>query len=210
MRLRFAACGLRLLALAAVLACAPGCEIAGVVAHAIGPPAVEALYTPAQTPMLVLAENFANPSSGQIEAEQLERFVIDELTAHAVAPMADYEAVYSLRANEPARFRAMSIDQLGKLAGAAQVLYINLQLSTTAVAENAEAFQGSASVTVRIIDVETGRTLWPEQGSEGYPLHEDSRMVRKQPGVNDAAVRRDLQRSLAYQIGQLFYKYKPE
>src|SRR5687768_4069786 len=57
----------------------PGCQYAGVVAHVIGPPAVEPLYVPAQTPMLVLAENYADPSVGALEAEQLERFVIDEL-----------------------------------------------------------------------------------------------------------------------------------
>jgi hypothetical protein len=190
--------------------CLAGCQAAGVVAHIMGPPAVEPLYVPAKTPMLVLAENYADPTSGQVEAEQLERFVIEELSAHDVAPMADCERVYELRAAEPREYRAKSIDQLGAFAGAAQVLYINLQMSTTDIGQGSEVFHGRGSAMVRIVDVETGRTLWPEEGSDGYRVSEDSHLVRARPGVDDASVRRDVQHSLADQIGKLFYKYKPD
>ena len=182
----------------------------GAIAHVAGPPPVEPLYVPAQTPMLVLAENYANPSANTVDAEQLERFVIDELVAHAVAPMADYERVYDLRASQPRQFRAKSIDELGRFAGAAQVLYINVQLATTDVGQGSEVFQGSGSAVVRIVDVETGRTLWPEEGSDGYPVGEQSQLVRARPGIDDASVRRDVQRAMADQIAKLFYKYKPE
>jgi hypothetical protein len=190
--------------------CPAGCQYAGAIAHVIGPPAVEPLYVPAQTPMLVLAENYANPSAGAVEAEQLERFVIDELVAHGVAPMADYEKVYSLRSSQPREFRSKSIDQLGEFAGAAQVLYINTQLATTDVGQGTEVFQGSGSAVVRIVDVETGRTLWPEEGSDGYPVSEQSQLVRATPGVDGDSVRRGVQRSIADQIAKLFYKYKPD
>jgi hypothetical protein len=190
--------------------CLPGCQYAGVVAHIIGPPAVEPLYVPAQTPMLVLAENYANPSAGQDAAEQLERFVIDELVAHGVAPMADYERVYDLRASHPREFRAKSIDQLGQLAGAAQVLYINLQLDTSDVGQGSDVFQGRGSAVVRIVDAETGQTLWPEEGSDGYPVGQQSQYERARPGVNSESVRRGVQKSIADQIGKLFYKYKPD
>src|SRR5687768_10904100 len=52
-----------------------GCNVVGAIAHVAGPPAVEPLYVPAQTPMPVLAENYANPSADTVDAEQLERFV---------------------------------------------------------------------------------------------------------------------------------------
>jgi hypothetical protein len=187
-----------------------GCQYAGVVAHVIGPPAVEALYTPAKTPMLVLAENYADPSAGQVEAEQLERFVIDELVAHDVAPMADYEKVYSVRASQPKDFRAKSIDQLGRLAGASQVLYINVQVATTDVGQGSEVYQGRGSAVVRVVDVATGQTLWPAAGSDGYPIGQQSQLVRARPGVDDASVRRGVQKAMAEQIAKLFYKYKPD
>ena len=192
------------------LLCAPGCQVAGVVAHVVGPPAVEPLYVPAKTPMLVLAENYADPSASEVGAEQLERFVIDELRAHDVAPIADCEKVWALRAAEPQQYRAKSIDQLGRIADAAQVLYINLRVGSTYVGQSSEVYQGRGSALVRIVDVASGQTLWPVDGTEGYPITQDSQLVRARPGVNDASVRRDVQRGLADQIAKLFYSYKPE
>jgi hypothetical protein len=184
--------------------------VIGAAAYVVGPPAVEPLYVPAQTPMLVLAENYADPSSSTVDGEQLERFVIDELRAHNVAPIADCEKVWALRAAQPQQYRAKSIDQLGRIAGAAQVLYINLRVGGTYVGQGSDVYQGRGSALVRIVDVETGQTLWPLEGTEGYPITQDSRLVRARPGVDDASVRRDVQRGLADQIAKLFYKYKPE
>jgi|SRR5687767_4746935 hypothetical protein len=189
---------------------AGGCQVAGFVANAVGPPPVEAVYAPPKSPMLVLAENYANPSVGAIEAEQLERFVILELQAHGVAPMADYEKVYELRAADPRKFRSTPIDELGRLAGAAQVLYLSLQVSSTDVGQSSEVFQGRGAATVRVVDVETGQTVWPGEGSEGYPVRQDSQLVRAQPGVDDASVRRAVQQGLAEQIVKLFYKHEAE
>src|SRR5262245_15230609 len=103
-----------------------GCNVVGAVAHVVGPPDVQPLYVPEKTPMLVLAENYADMSGTTVDGEQLERFVIEELQVHDVAPIADCDKVYTLRAAEPQQYRRQSIDQLGRIAGAAQVLYINL------------------------------------------------------------------------------------
>jgi hypothetical protein len=187
-----------------------GCQIAGAVAHVVGPPDVQPLYVPAKTPMLVLAENYADTSGISVDGEQLERFVIEELQIHDVAPIADCENVYTLRAAQPQQYRTRSIDQLGRIAGAAQVLYINLHSSTTYVGQSSEMFQGRGSALVRIVDVETGQTLWPTDSPEGFAVGQDLRPVRARPGVDDASVRRDVQRGLADQIGKLFYKYKPD
>jgi len=187
-----------------------GCNVIGAVAQVAGPPDVEPLYVPAKTPMLVLAENYSDLSGTTVDGEQLERFVIEELQAHDVAPIADCGKVYTLRAGEPQQFRTTSIDQLGRIAGAAQVLYINLHSSSTYVGQGSEVFHGRGSALVRIVDVETGQTLWPVDAPEGFAVGQDSRLVRARPGVDDASVRRDVLHGLADQIGKLFYKYKPD
>ena len=187
-----------------------GCNVIGAVAQVVGPPDVQPLYVPEQTPMLVLAEDYSDPSASTVDAEQLERFLTEELLAHGVAPIAECEKVYTLRAAQPQEYRTKSIDQLGRLAGAAQVLYINLHAGGTYVGQGAEVYQGRASALVRVVDAETGQTLWPTDAPEGFALGQDSRLVRARPGVTDATVRRDVQRALADQIAKLFYKYKPD
>ena len=105
---------------------------------------------------------------------------------------------------------AKSIDQLGQIAGAAQVLYINLHLDSSDVGQGSDVFQGSGSAVVRIVDAETGETLWPEEGSDGYSVGQESQLERARPGVNSESVRRGVQMSIADQIAKLFYKYKPD
>jgi hypothetical protein len=145
-----------------------------------------------------------------VEAEQLERFVIEELKARSVAPLADCQTVYELRVAQPAKFRSMSIDQLGAFAGASQVLYINLELSATDVGQNSEVYKGQGAALVRVVDVSSGQTVWPDEGSDGYPVRQDAQLVRLRPGVTEASVRRQIQQGLAIQIVQQFYKYKPD
>ena len=198
----------RLVVLFPLLLC--GCNVIGAAAFVVGPPDVEPLYVPAKTPMLVLAENYAELSGTTVDGEQLERFVIEELQAHDVAPIADCGKVYTLRAGEPQQYRTKSIDQLGRLAGAAQVLYINLNSSSTYVGQSSDMYQGRGSALVRIVDVETGQTLWPADVPEGFAVGQDLRPVRARPGVDDISVRREVMHGLADQIGKLFYKYKPD
>jgi hypothetical protein len=198
-------------ALLGVLLLASGCNVIGAAAYVIGPPAVEPEYVPAQEPMLVLAENYGNPTSASLAAEQLERMVIEELKLHAIAPIApDSDRVYELRVAEPQRFRGMSVAALGRLAGAAQVLYLNLQVDSSDIAPGAHMLKGQASASVKIVDVATGDTLWPLDMAGGYPVAYETRFTRAGEAVNASTIQRGAQAGLTDRIVKLFYKYRPD
>lgn len=193
-------------------ALAGGCTWIGAAAYVIGPPVVKPRYVPAQTPMLVLADDYSAPGATSLEAEQLERHVIVELIKHEIAPMANNEKVYELRVAEPEKFRTMSIATLGQLAGASQVLYINMAVGAGELAANTTMFKGQGAAYVRVVDVASGHTLWPINESRGYPVAFTTKLIQSTPKakVDETSVQRKIQAALADQIVKLFYRYQPE
>lgn len=188
-----------------------GCNIAGaVVDKVVGPAEVPAKYLPAQEPMLVLAENYQNPSSALIESEQLVQQVAQQIKEHKVSPLVDSSAPFNLRSSQPSEYQKMTIAQIGRTLGAKQVLYIDIAQSNVFVAEASEMLKGKALVRVRIVDVETGGTRWPEEGGDGYPVVVETPMLREGQGVDETSVRLQLQEAVGIKIARLFYKYKPE
>jgi hypothetical protein len=192
------------------ICCIAGCNVIGAAAYVIGPPAVEPLYVPDPTPMLVLAENYNSPAAPSLNAEQLERFVMDELQKHDIAPMADYEKVYELRSADPETFRSMSIAALGRLANAAQVLYIDTQADSAEVAPGSGMLKGQAFARVRIVDAQNGRTLWPDDGSPGHAVQYETKFTQASGPGDRAALDRAIQQALADRIVKLFHKYSPD
>src|SRR4051794_26778835 len=62
---------------------ATGCSTAGVLTHKLrGPPPVPAQYTPKQEPMLVLVENYRNPSATIADAQRLEDLIKEQLAQY--------------------------------------------------------------------------------------------------------------------------------
>src|SRR6185436_18364514 len=76
-----------------------GCALIEAVGSKVAPKQIEAQYTPPQKPMLVLVENYRDPSATQIEGEMLTRYLIDELTAHHVAPVIEFDSLAALRSD---------------------------------------------------------------------------------------------------------------
>jgi PBP1b-binding outer membrane lipoprotein LpoB len=190
----------------------PGCLVVGAVTEKVmGPADVKAKYVPPQEPMLVLAENYQHPSEIMVESEQLVQKVAQLIKDHKVAPLVDPTAPFNLKASKPAEYQQMTIAQIGRTLGAKQVLYINIDQSNVFVAQASEMLKGKAMVHVRIVDTESGNTSWPDEGAaEGYPLVVETPMIREGKGVNEPAVRLQLQEAMGEKIAQLFYTYKPE
>ena len=193
-----------------LLICA-GCNVVGAVAYkVVGPPDVPAKYVPQRTPIVVIAETYRDLSSTAIQAEQLARYVADELVMHDVAPVVDPSLVLDLQAKDRQKFRRMSITEIGREVGAAQVLYINILKSDSRTAQGTDILRGEVSARVKLVDVASGVTLWPEDSAEGYPVAGKTPYVRSGDGVDEVSVNQSLQQALAEQIGKLFYKWKPD
>jgi hypothetical protein len=105
-----------------------GCYAVGAVAYKVaGPPPVEAKYVPKKVPMLVVVENYSNPSATQVDAQRVADAVTETFRRRDIAPMIDADVLQSLRDADPAKVRRMTIPQVGAATKAYQVLYVDLQ-----------------------------------------------------------------------------------
>jgi hypothetical protein len=187
------------------------CQTVGALAYkVVGPPDVQPKYVMPKEPLLIIAENYRAPAGSAIEADQLAQYVYEQLRVHDVAPLVDPTAFPDLRTRRGAVVRSMTISQIGHELGASQVLYINLTQSDVDVAQSSEMLRGEVNARVKVIDVATGNSRWPEEIADGYPIGAKIPMVREGDGVNETNVRQSLQQVLADKIGKLFYKWKPD
>jgi hypothetical protein len=188
-----------------------GC-LAGAVLSKTLPQTVPAHYVPNQTqPMLVLAENYRNPDGDSVlDADQLAQFVCDDLQHHDAAKLIDPLKATELRSRDPSSFRQMPITQIGKATGAGQVLYISITGTDVQSPAGSSMMRAQAAALVRVVDVRTGLTLWPDSAADGYPVSAQTPMVKLTEGADETTVRQALQHQLAIDIARLFYKYEPD
>jgi len=185
------------------------CNVAGAIAAKTVGERVPAVYVPVPTdPILVIAETFRSSSAMAVDTDQLARFVTDELSRHKIAPTIDPVKVMDLRSSNPGAFRKMTISEIGRKFGAKQVLYINVTDSGIDTAGVAVVMRGQASAKVKIVDVDTSDSRWPEDAAEGYPVNASTTYQKVEQGVTESSVRRDLQETFAMQIAQLFRTYQ--
>jgi hypothetical protein len=190
-----------------------GCTVVGALAHkAVGNPPVPAVYAPAKEPMLVLVENYGNPAAVRLDAQRLSLHVADELHKYHVAPVVDAGALEGLR--ERPEFATMKIEEVGRAAGAAQVLYINLKKFTIDDTVGGEMMKGKAEMRMRIVDAGTGHTRWPAGEPDGHTVLAETSWVRStvgdREGASELAVRDQIARNAAGQIVRLFRKWNPD
>jgi hypothetical protein len=191
-----------------------GCVPVGAVFNkVVGTPPVQAQYVPDRTKlMLVLVESFRNPDAGRIDAQRVTMQVVEELRRYHVAPVVDPEDVEALR-SRPA-YRSMKVEEIGRAAGARQVLYVNLQPVKVDNTVASEMLRARAEMLVRVVDVDTGQTLWPYDAPQGQTLVAESPWVRSPAGGREGLPERELRdqvaRSAAHQIVKLFRKWSPD
>jgi hypothetical protein len=187
-----------------------GCTVLGVAAYKFaGPPPVEAQYTPAKVPMLVLVENYQRQSSGRANADLLARYVSDQLSDHDVAPIIPPQELDDLRTSHP-DFSTMSMSAIGKALAAEQVLYVQMIRDDVAPLVGGESLQGEMRMRVKIVDVASGETLWPTDLSDGHEIALSTQLGSDAGGRTAREVQQRLDASLADEIAKLFYKWKPE
>jgi hypothetical protein len=190
----------------------PGCSLIGAVADkTAGGQQEPAKFEPNKLQsMVVVAENWSNPSDSDVETEQLARFVFNELQDHKVAPQIDPMRVIDLRSQDPEKFRAMTIPQIGQWAGARQVLYINETDNALSAPIGSQTVAGGCTARVKLIDVASGQTTWPPDLASGYPITVETPAVPDGKETDEATVRQALQKVVAERIARLFYKHDVE
>jgi TolB-like protein len=184
-----------------------------VVNKVVGAPPVPPQYVPDRNkPMLVLVENYHNPDAGRIDAQRVTIQVVEELIRYHIAPVITREDAESLRGL--ADYRGMKVEEVGRAAGAGQVLYVNLLPVKVDNTVGGEMLKARTEMRVRVVDVESGQTLWPHDAPQGQTLVAESPWVRSPSGGREGLPERELReqvtRSAAHQIVKLFRKWSPD
>jgi hypothetical protein len=189
---------------------AGGCAAIGAVAYKVsGPAAVEPRYRPVREPMLVMVENYRTPSAAFVTADQIRHAIAEDLQTHDVAPLVDSAALDRLRQQRPDAYHSMRISEIGQAVGARQVLYVELVEAGVNRVAMSDYYRGSISVRVKLIDVSSGKTLWPTS-DDTYPLTAHTQTARDAGGMSPERIRDEAVWSIAVQVSRLFHKWKPE
>lgn len=190
--------------------CLSGCNVGGIAAAKIfGPPDVPAKYVPENESMLVLVESYRQPSLAH-DAEQLARHIVEQIKRWKIAPTTDLTALYALRDGRGAEFSKMTIPEIGRALGAAQVLYVDVIDMNLEQSGGTEVYRGQMTVRVRIVDSATGKTRWPVDAESGYPVVYEPRFAGFGDNTNPNTVRQQTYSGLAYTIVRNFRKWKPD
>jgi hypothetical protein len=199
------------LLLSVTVLCAGGCQVpAALWYRTVGPPPIPARFAPPKDqPLLVLGENVHSGSHALPEADDLARVVYDDLKENKVAPMVDPAALHDLRDRNAIAFSKMSISEVGRQVGARLIIYVNVNELNIENPPGSEMVKAKLKASVKVIDVATARTLWPENGA-GEPYDFESRLQRVTDQSTRSVVNRQVLRDSGQQIARWFYDFKPE
>jgi hypothetical protein len=195
-----------------MLACAAlcgGCAVGGAWQAIFGPNKIKAKYVPPKVPTLVLVENYRNPAVSQIDADLVASELCDQLKQNNVVPLVDPDKLTGVRDMDDAKYHAMSQVELGRAVGAKQVIYVELLESSVEADASAEAARGRVSAEVRVVDVDSGLTLWPLDEAQGYPLSADVPYNRADPD-RVTAMHAQMLAQLSDAVAKLFYSWQPD
>jgi hypothetical protein len=189
---------------------ASGCMVTGAMMYkTFGPSPVPAKYTLTKEPTLILVENYRNPGAAGFDAEQIARAVGDQFTKNKVVPLIDQDKLVTLREADSTQYRGMKIQDVGRALGAKQVIYVDLLESGVDVDPSQNALHGHATARVRVVDIATGKSLWPLDMTEGYQLITDIPYGDANASLATAA-HNQVVTEMSTAIGHLFYAWKPE
>jgi hypothetical protein len=202
------------LLLLALLILPSGCAAAGAAAYVLQPPQkVEARYKPTTRPMAILVETYRAKGGGGpggqtvTVRDSLASYVAIELRKNKVTDVVDTSKIFDLRSLDPAAFRKMSIDSVGRRVGADQVLYVDLLKFKVESSIGHDMVRGELQALVKIVDAANGETLWPKGAEQGFEVNVDTPFTRTDDTTTPTTVEDALARSAADQIAKLFYTW---
>jgi hypothetical protein len=189
-----------------------GCNVIGFAAATVaGTSNTPPVYVPAKQSTVVIAENFHDPTRSIRDDEPLARYVTDLLKHGDIVPTIDPGEIYVMRHDSPVaeqKWRGMSIAAMGRSVTARQVIYLDIVTVSIETSPGSDAIRGHGEVLVRMIDTESGATLWPTDAADGYPVTADTRMYHA--GETEDDIRDNVHKILADKIIKLFTGYRTD
>ena len=197
---------LKAVAVVVLVGVVSGCAAISAVTYKVaGDPKTPAEYKPANKPTLVLVENYQNPDQYRVAATELERDIGLELKNNKVTEVIDEEKLEDLRSGDGAGYRKMRVAEVGKAVGAKQVIYVNLVKFNSLTPIGSGEMSGLCEGLVKVIDVETGRTLWPTDTSAGHAVKYETKHEEAVDFSSQSAVQGQMASAMADKIARLFY-----
>lgn len=212
-------------AIASILTClaalAAGCEGPSFLAKTVlGEDKVKPVYTLPDRPTLVMVDDpgqvLANPILAGVIATNVEHHLKD--SGAIAAPFVTQARFTSVRDRLDKEYALTPVDQVGRLAGAEQVIWIKIH---SAMLQPAPGFyRPTASIELKVLDAVEGKRLFPEPPpiiepgapSRGHMMEIGFRykgLEAQSPG-QDAMLARRLAERVGRDVAQLFFEHRPD
>lgn len=201
---------LNLLCAALIASAMSGCVAIAAIGSKMAPaPTTPAEYKPDKKPTLILVESYQNPDLYEVESERIARDVAYAFTEHKAFPVVPTMKATELRSSDRAAFAKMDQSGVARAVGAKQVIYVNLLRFTADPPIGGETVRGEAEATVKLVDADTGRTLWPRDSSVGRQVTYKTPALSAE-GTTRNAVQEQLYQHMSEQIAHLFMDWVDE
>lgn len=205
-----AAC-VRIAILIAIMFLARGCNLGRVLTHAVGQDPIPAKYVLAKVPTLILVKDAPDPTGLNDDAEKTGVEIEEQFNKHELVPVIESGRLTDYKNDHLADFPLQSPAEVGKALKSSQVVFVQIQSSGLAADGVRDMVKGKISASVKVIEVESGKQLFPTDGTtSGLTVSYETPMLRLTDKTTVASVRRNLHFGLADRVSKLFYKYKPD
>ena len=174
----------------------------------LGPPDVPAKYDPKLRSLVVLVENYQG-STAYTDDELLSRYVEEGLKGNIKAPIIPSSKVRELMLSKGEAFKTMTVAEVGRAVGAQQVIWVDVGQTRIEPLLAGESMRGDVSASVKVVEAQTGQTLWPKDLAGGYALSHAVSFGAHSPN-SELEIKETLYRGIGDRIAKLFYKWKPE
>jgi len=207
-RLLIATCATMLVAVVLGIS---GCEAPAFVLTNVVPQTIPALYEPEDKPTVVFVDDprrkLPNLQMNGILANHIgHNLKREEVITDVIPP----NMIDSLALNNT-DFNTWAIDKVGRRAGAKQVIYVLVEEFDLGEDTKDIAYKPTISVRVKVVDVDTGRRLFPESDELGQPF---TKPLFYKPHSNssraaDQMWSRKLVGLAGDEIATMFYEHEP-
>lgn len=186
-----------------------GCAAAGaIIGKTIPEPPVPAEYVLYQTPVIVIAESKSSDTLTQLDGDRLGRLVTNEIYDYQLAPTIETDQLVELRDRLLSKYKTESIQSIGRQIGAEQVVYIEIMNVGVGTSAGSDIVKCVASATVKVIDVASGKLVYPEDSASGRLVNFQTRPERLTPDMTPASLRGEALDGLAHNIVKLFRDWR--
>ena len=104
----------------------------------------------------------------------------------------------------------VTVADLGRSVGAAQVIYVDLTDFNVERTMASEMIKGEVDASVWVIDAHTGQVRWPTDTTQGFTISVPTPYLQPGEKLDENALRGQMDEAIAGQIARLFYSWNSE